>query len=310
MKIPQKLLWRVGRNLIFLLVFGTAFWTHPALFAPVESGILDVEEYCSGIENHSVQVAGHHVHYLAEGPNSGPPVVLIHGLGGNAEDWLELARYLGKAGYRVYLPDLIGYGRSDKPAEFSYSVPNEAEVVIGFLDVLGLRQVDLGGWSMGGWIVQEVASQQPARVRRLILINAAGLNVKPDWDARLFTPATPAELREFFALLMPNPPKLPDLAARIFVHIRQEQYWVIRRAISSMLNGRDATDNLLPNFRMPVLIVWGELDRVFPLKQGETMHRLVPQSQLEVIPGCGHRAPRQCADQIGPKLVEFEKRQE
>ena len=50
-------------------------------------------------------------------------------------------------------------GAANKPADFSYSVHDEAEVVVGFLDALGLKQVDLGGWSMGGWIVQQVAAR-------------------------------------------------------------------------------------------------------------------------------------------------------
>jgi pimeloyl-ACP methyl ester carboxylesterase len=54
-----------------------------------------------------------------------------------------------------------------------------------------------------------------------------------------------------------------------------------------------------------VLIVWGAEDRIMPLNQGEKMHRLVPQSQFEVISGCGHLAPMQCSDQIAPKAVEF-----
>jgi len=53
--------------------------------------------------------------------------------------------------------------------------------------------------------------------------------------------------------------------------------------------------------------VWGAEDKITPLSQGRTMHALVPQSELDVIPGCGHLAPRQCATQIGPKVVEFEK---
>ena len=82
------------------------------------------------------------------------------GLGGRAEDWRSLAPYLAKAGYRVYMPDLPGYGRSEKPADFSYSVPDEAAVVVGFMDALGLKQVDLGGWSMGG--VDRAGYCQPA----------------------------------------------------------------------------------------------------------------------------------------------------
>ena len=82
--------------------------------------------------------------------------------GRKAEDWHNLAPYLSKAGFRVYLPDLPGFGRSEKPADFSYSVSDQAEVVVGFLDALGLKQVDLGGWSMGGWIVQIVAAGIPS----------------------------------------------------------------------------------------------------------------------------------------------------
>jgi pimeloyl-ACP methyl ester carboxylesterase len=56
---------------------------------------------------------------------------------------------------------------------------------------------------------------------------------------------------------------------------------------------------------MPVLIVWGELDHITPVDQAATMQRMVPQSQLDVIPNCGHLAPVQCADLIGPKVAEF-----
>jgi pimeloyl-ACP methyl ester carboxylesterase len=72
-----------------------------------------------------------------------------------------------------------------------------------------------------------------------------------------------------------------------------------------MLTGRDTTDHLLPGLKMPVLIVWGEVDRITPLSEGETIHQLIPQSQLTVIPGCGHLAPNECASQIGPVMVNF-----
>ena len=164
-------------------------------------------------------VEGHQMHYEAEGPANGPVVVLVHGLGGRAEDWRNLAPYLAKAGFRVYMPDLFGYGRSDKPADFSYSVRDEAGAVVGFMDALGLKQVDLGGWSMGGWIVQIVAATHPERVRRLMLFDSAGIYEKPDWNTNLFMPKTPAELDQLEALLMPNPPRIPGFVARDILRI-------------------------------------------------------------------------------------------
>jgi pimeloyl-ACP methyl ester carboxylesterase len=177
--------------------------------------------------------------------------------------------------------------------------------VVTFLDALNLHQVDLGGWSMGGGIVQHVAFRHPERVRRLMLFDALGINEQPTWDTRLFTPATPAELDQLEALLMPNPPEIPGFVARDILRISAENAWVVHRAIASMKTGEDATDAILPTLKMPVLIVWGAEDRILPLGQGERMHTLVPQSQLDVFPYCGHLAPGQCAPQIGPKVVGF-----
>jgi len=178
-------------------------------------------------------------------------------------------------------------------------------VVTGFLDVLGLKQVDLGGWSMGGWIVQLVAAQHPERIRRLMLFDSAGPYVKPDWDIKLFTPVSPAELEKFDALLMPHPPQLPAFVANDILRTSGEHAWIIHRAIDSMLTGRDTTDTLLPTIKMPVLIVWGDVDRITPLSEGQKIHQLVPQSQMNVSPGCGHLAPNECAGKIGPGMVSF-----
>ena len=296
-------LWWVA--VLALAVAGaTAFWERPVRFFDDYTAL---RMRLSGAESLWATVQGYQVHYYALGPVDGQVVVLVHGLGGRADDWENLAPYLARAGYRVYLPDLPGYGRSERPADFSYSVRDEAAVVAGFFDALGLKEVDLGGWSMGGWIAQLVAAEHPDRVRKLMLFDSAGIYAKPDWDTGLFTPTTPGQLDALDALLMPNPPRVPGFVARDLIRLSKRHAWVIHRALDSMLTGRDATDALLPRFKMPVLIVWGSLDRITPLSQGETMHRLAPQSELDVIPGCGHLAPRQCAAQIAPKVVEFVK---
>jgi pimeloyl-ACP methyl ester carboxylesterase len=261
----------------------------------------------SGAQSLSATVAGIRMHYYALGPADGPVVVLVHGLGGRAEDWRNLAPYFARAGYRVYLPDLPGYGQSARPADFSYSVRDEAGVVVGFFDALGLKQVDLGGWSMGGWIVQRVAAEHPDRVQRLIIIDSAGVYERPAWDTRLFTPTTAEELDQLDALLMPHPPRVPGFVARDILRHARRNAWVIHRALASMLTGRDSTDGLLPGLKMPVLIVWGAEDHITPLSQGERIHQLVPQSELDVIAGCGHLAPVQCAAQMAPTVVEFVK---
>ena len=302
MSLKKIILWTSGVALFFLSTGAAFFLLRPVDFS---FGVTYAREALHGIENHQVTVAGRSVHYLATGPAAGPVVVLVHGLGGSAEDWLELAPYLVKAGFRVYMPDLIGYGRSPRPAEFSYSVGDEAAMVTGFMNALHLQQIDLGGWSMGGWIVQRVAGAHPERIRRLILFDSAGLYAAPTWNTNLFTPTTAEEIDQLQALLMPHPPTVPAFVARDILRFTRERAWVIHRALNSMLTGSDTTDALLPRLKMPVLIAWGELDRITPLVQGEAMHRLVPQSELVVAPGCGHLAPRQCTTQMGPRVVAF-----
>jgi pimeloyl-ACP methyl ester carboxylesterase len=299
----MRWLWRTLVVAVALaLLGGIVFLLRPVAFFDT---MMYLHEDFSGIASRDVRVEGIRVHYLVEGPANGPVVVLVHGLGGSAEDWRNLTPYLVSAGFRVYRPDLPGYGRSQRPRDFSYSVRDEASVVVGFLDALGLKQVDLGGWSMGGWIVQLVAAGHADRVKRLMLFDSAGLNVTPNWNTNLFMPRSAAELDELDALLMPHPPQIPGYVARDILRNSHHHAWVIKRALDTMLTATDVTDKLLPEFKMPVLIEWGQVDRITPVSEAETIHRLIPQSQLDVISGCGHLAPLECTAQMGPKVVGF-----
>jgi pimeloyl-ACP methyl ester carboxylesterase len=284
---------------------GIGFLFRPASYF---DELMYLQEDLSGVKNRSMQIDGSRLHYLVEGPESGPAIVLVHGLGGSAEDWRNLAPYMAKAGFRVYVPDLLGYGRSARPGNFSYSVRDEARLVLNFMDALGLQKVDLGGWSMGGWIVEIIAAEHPEWIRRLMLFDAAGLDVKPIWDTNLFTPTSAAQVRELDALLMPHPGPVPGFVASDIVRLSQKNGWVVTRALATMLSAQDVTDKLLPGLKMPVLIAWGALDQITPVGQAETIHRLIPQSELEVFPGCGHLAPLQCTSAMGPKAVQFLRR--
>jgi pimeloyl-ACP methyl ester carboxylesterase len=264
-----------------------------------------LQEHFVGIESHNIKVDGYRMHYLAMGPASGSAVVLVHGLGGRAEDWWNVAPVMAKAGFRVYMPDLLGFGRSQQPTDFSYSVHDQATVVVGFMDALGIKQADVAGWSMGGWIVQLIASAHPERVSRLILIDSVGLNIKPLWNTNLFVPTSYQELAELDGLLMPNPPPIPPFIARDFLRRFRRNGWVIKRAMATMMTAEDVTDNLLPQLKMPVLIIWGSLDQIAPVDQAQTMHRLIPQSQLQLIPGCGHMVPLQCSAEMDPAALKF-----
>jgi len=289
-------------GLVVLGIMGTAFCFRPLwVFDRAESLLL----FAEGVESNQVLIDGHKIHYYVRGPSDGKPIVLIHGLGGRSEDWINLAPYLVKAGYRVYTPDLLGFGQSEEPLDVSYSIPEQAALVVKFFDAMQLHQPDLAGWSMGGWIAQKVAVEHPERVRRLILLDSAGLNLHPNWDTRLFTPTNPSELDKLDALLMPHPPRLPSFLSMDILRASSRSSWVIKRALASMLTAHDVMDAQLPSLKMPVLILWGDEDHITPLGEGWAIHALIPQSRLEIAPGCGHLAPQQCAKQFGPEMVKF-----
>jgi pimeloyl-ACP methyl ester carboxylesterase len=298
----RKRFWIPGLLVLLLAAVGFAFYLRPVEFFNAQQSF---QMRATGAQSNWVTVSGFRVHYYVVGPENGKPLVLVHGLGGRAGEWHNLTPYLIYAGFRVYAPDLPGYGRSEQPADFSYSVSDQANIVAGFMDALGLHRVDLGGVSMGGWIVQLVAAHHPDRVHRLILFDSVGLDMVPVWDTHLFTPQNAEQLAQLNALLMPNPPHVPGFVARDILRVSRRNAWIMQRALDSMWTGHDVTDALLPQLKMPVLLVWGDMDRIAPLAVGQRMHQLIPQSRLEVIPGCGHLAHVQCADKIGPILQDF-----
>ena len=301
--MPRKTLgWPAGLVALIVIAAGIGFLLRPVSFF---RGYSELHLRMSGAQNRFVTVSGFRIHYYLLGPEDGKSLVLIHGLGGRAQDWQNLAPRIAKAGYRVYLPDLPGFGKSDRPVAFSYSIADQANVVASFFDAVGIQKADLGGWSMGGWIAQRVAADHPERVRKLMLFDSAGLYVKPDWDLALFTPANANQLAALDALLMPHPAPIPGFVARDVLRVSDQDAWVVRRAVASMLTGRDTTDKMLDRLRMPVLIVWGAEDRITPLSEGEAMHKLIGGSELDVIAGCGHLAPSQCAKPIAPKVIAF-----
>ena len=244
------------------------------------------------------------VHYYAGG--SGSPVVLVHGLGGRAEDWAGLMPQLVRDHHRVYALDLPGYGRSDWPRNADYSIAEESAAGEAFLDDRHLTHTDIGGWSMGGWIAMRVALDQPQRIRRLMVFDSAGTKFSLTWDVALFEPDTEAKLSTLDDLLMPGrAPAIPGFIERDIFRFVGKHGWVVRRNMDSMLTQKDLLDGKLGALRMPMLIVWGKQDHLIPLTAGEGIHHAVPQSELEIFDGCGHLAAGQCAGQIGPVVKGF-----
>lgn len=259
----------------------------------------------AGFHSEYTTIRGNSIHYYEGAGGRGTPVLLVHGLGSRAEDWANLMPQLKQAGFHVYAIDLLGYGRSATPANASYSIPEEAQYVEEFLAQRNVQKVDLVGWSMGGWVAMRVALDSPGRVGKLVLCDAAGLRFQPDFTPEDLEPATIPAVQRLYHLLMPQPTNVPDFLARDMIRRFTQLNWVVDRSARSMFTGADLLDGKLGPLQMPTLIIWGKQDHMIPLATGIALHQQIPHSTLEIYDGCGHLAPGQCADRIGPRLIDF-----
>ena len=255
-----------------------------------------------GVRSEYAQLGPYRIHYFAGG--RGRPLVLVHGLGGKAENWAPLIPPLIRHGYRVYAVDLLGYGGSDRP-DVDYSIALQTEVLNQFFESRHLARADLGGWSMGGWVALKFALAHPERVRRVFVADSAGIYFKPTFDPALFHPSTVEQAEQFLAWLTPQAARIPRFVARDMIREMRPAGWVVDRSMKSMLTGADLLNGKLQAIQAPALIVWGKQDLLIPLFCGEEMHREMPHSVFAIFEGCGHLAPVECRDRTLPETLHF-----
>jgi pimeloyl-ACP methyl ester carboxylesterase len=261
----------------------------------------------AGVKSDYIDVGGYRLHYFEASPGNGSggtPLVLVHGLGARGEDWAAMMPALAAKGFHVYVPDLLGYGRSPKP-DVDYSISLEEQTVVQFMQTMHVLRADVGGWSMGGWIAMKLTLDHPEMVDRLVIYDSAGIYFPATWGPDLFTPNDVSGVRTLIAILSPNPRPLPGFAAEAALRKLQGNAWVLKRSMTSMTSGRDLLDFRLYKISQPMLIVWGAKDELIPLSVGETIHESVPQSVLNVVEGCGHLAPAECARPVVEATVDF-----
>jgi pimeloyl-ACP methyl ester carboxylesterase len=265
--------------------------------------VRDVYLVAIGMKSEFVQVGPHRIHYWTAG--EGPPLLLVHGVAMRAADMAPLFHSLKKR-HRIYAPDLLGFGESDAPPDSDYSVATQADVIRGFMDAVQLKQPDVAGLSMGGWIALELAAEHPERVHRLVLLSSAGLGFESILTETSFSATTVEEQRRSFALQSDFLPKLPAFILRDFLRHSAKKRTVVRASMRAMLTrGELLMDGKLQQVRMPALIVHGTRDRIVPYSVALRMKQQMPQATLVTLPGCGHLAAVECGRPTMRAVLRF-----
>jgi pimeloyl-ACP methyl ester carboxylesterase len=297
-----------GAILLLAFVAGGVFYWNPLW---VNDQQIRYHLWRANVRSKYVNVRGSRIHYFEAVPpdgSPGKPLLLLHGLGSRGEDWAPMIPSLAAAGFHVYAPDLLGYGRSPR-LDGAYSVALEEGVVLDTMHAIGLTHADLDGWSMGGWIAAKIALDHPAMVDRLVLNDSAGLTFQPSFAHDAFVPTDPAGLTRLMALLSPHPAKFPPFVVRATLRRIADNGKIIQSSMDSMESGADLLDTRLSAITQPTLILWGTEDKLIPMAVGDTMHRAIPNSVFEGIVGCGHLAPMECPKPVLAGTIQFLKSQ-
>ena len=253
-----------------------------------------------------ISIYGQKIHYVEAG--SGPNLILLHGLGGSSQQWQFNIGPLAEK-YHVFVPDQIGFGKSDKPL-VNYRIRTYVDFLDQFCKQLKIERPSLVGSSMGGWIAAIYAATYPDRVDKIVLADAAGYAPPKDFDTRTFfslNPTTREEMKVLSAKVFYNKAFLTDAAidAAMTARLAAGDGYTIKTITESIIRGEDFLDDIVKNIKRPTLIVWGREDGLVPLSEGERFHKDIAGSTMIVFDQCAHAPNLEKAGEFNAAVIKF-----
>ena len=267
----------------------------------------------------------------------GSPVVFIHGLGSSGYmEWRHNLEAVATR-HRVFAPDLPGYGRTDKPRA-RYTIAYFARFIERYMEDRRLRSAVLIGASLGGRIALEVALEQPALVHKLVLVNTLGLGrprvrmaqmayglvslPRVGEAAMRFTRdalrwASPSLVRRVAGRYSGASGDLEQTMDDTYLEDLREMYATdefrsaylstVRSLINprALFGGHHDVSKRLNELKIPVQLIWGANDPLFPVAHAERAHSLIDRSKLTVIQGAGHTPQSERAEEFNRVLHQF-----
>ena len=294
-------------------VAAIVLWRDPFLLV---RGEFARQRVAAGLSRGTVEVAGHRWSYAyrdADAPDA-PTVVMLHGFTGSKENWYPLAAALGGR-YRVLIPDLPGWGESERKPGAVYGFTEQAANVEAFIRALSPgKPVVLLGHSMGGGIAAMAAARYPREIAKVGLLDAAGVRFKDNAfgldvlaGRNPFAVEDEASLKRYIDIVFHDArakPWLPWPASTALIRKRradagfeQDVLARIGRSEDSLLPGQEAA-----SIRQPTLLLWCRQDAVIDASALELYAQRIPQARKVLLDGCGHMSlmerPAEVADAV------------
>nr|P24640.1 RecName: Full=Lipase 3; AltName: Full=Triacylglycerol lipase; Flags: Precursor [Moraxella sp. TA144]CAA37863.1 triacylglycerol lipase [Moraxella sp.] len=291
------LLKRLGLAALFSLSMVGCTTAPNTLAVNTTQKIIQYERSKSDLEVKSLTLASGDKMVYAENDNvTGEPLLLIHGFGGNKDNFTRIADKL--EGYHLIIPDLLGFGNSSKPMTADYRADAQATRLHELMQAKGLASnTHVGGNSMGGAISVAYAAKYPKEIKSLWLVDTAGF-----WSAGVPKSLEGATLEnnpllinskedfyKMYDFVMYKPPYIPKSVKAVFAQER-----INNKALDTKILEQIVTDNveerakIIAKYNIPTLVVWGDKDQVIKPETTELIKEIIPQAQVIMMNDVGH----------------------
>ena len=241
------------------------------------------------MQENFIKVDGNKIRYLETDPSK-KTLVLVHGLGASAERWNETIPYLSKD-YRLIIPDLIGFGYSDKPL-VDYTTDFFADFLGKFLDCVGVKNAPIMGSSLGGQVAATYVSQNNTK-EKLILVSPSGImkTSTPALDAYIMAALYPNEINAKNAFEMMEGSGIENNTEIVTSFIERMKLPNAKMAFMSTILGlknAEIITNKLKEIKVPSLIIWGSEDPVIPIQHADGFVSAIKDCKFCRMDGFGH----------------------
>ncbi len=308
------LAWIAAAALFVAMLAAVALWRQPMLPIRLEYAR---QRRAAGLTRAQAEVAGHRWVYAACAADTedAPVVVMVHGFTGSKENWYPLARAL-RGRYRLLIPDLPGWGESERKPDAVYGFPEQAAHVAAFIAALApAAPVVLLGHSMGGGIAVLAAARYPQRIAKVGLLDAAGVRFADNrFGLAVLAGENPfavhdaASLRRYVDTVFFDPrckPWIPWPASWGLIRQRRRDA-AFEQAVLDRI-GRGA-ENLLPGdaavaIRQPTLLLWCRQDAVIDPSALDLYAQRIPHARTVLLDGCGHMSLMERAGAVAEAVV-------
>lgn len=251
-----------------------------------------------------VEAAGTRLQLVKGG--TGEPLLILHDEMGHP-GWLRFHEALAHD-YTLYIPSHPGFGKSER-LDWIMNMRDMAGWYLEALDDLGLGQVNVVGFSLGGWLAAQMATMCPHQVKRLVLVGAPGIRPPSGEIFDMFL----ATAKEFITASFLNPASTQEFQKVCPDDATPEQVetWEVAREEACRLSWKPymhdpALPHLLRRLRkLPTLIVWGKQDPIVPLSVAEVYQASIKGARLAVLDNCGHRPEIEKSDGFVRLAREF-----